>query len=247
MQKTYQNRHFHADVMIMVPYEKPLQAVRARIAQAARAAGRDPASVRLLAVSKTFAPAAIRAVHALGQTAFGENYVQEAIPKMDALADLGDAEWHFIGPLQGNKAKPAAERFAWVQTVDRERIAQRLSAARPATLPPLNVLVQVNASGEATKSGVEPHEALALAKIVAALPRLALRGVMGIPEPTGDVATQRAQFRALRECFDALRDARLRVDTLSMGMSADLETAIAEGSTMVRVGTAIFGPRPLVG
>jgi pyridoxal phosphate enzyme (YggS family) len=232
---------------IMVPYEKALQAVRARIAEAARAAGRDPATVRLLAVSKTFAPAAIRAVRALGQTAFGENYVQEALPKIDALGEAGDVEWHLIGPLQGNKAKPAAERFSWVQTIDRERIAQRLSAARPSSLAPLNVCVQVNASGEATKSGVPPHEALALATAVARLPRLAFRGIMGIPEPTGDVAQQRAQFRVLRDCFDACARAGLGADTLSMGMSGDLEAAIAEGATLVRVGTAIFGPRPLVG
>ncbi len=228
----------------MVPYENRWQAVKARIAAAARAAGREPASVRLLAVSKTFPPPAIRAVHALGQTSFGENYVQEAVAKMDALAALGDVEWHLIGPLQGNKAKPAAERFAWVHTIDRERIAHRLSDSRPASLPPLNVCVQVNASGEATKSGVPPSEALTLATAVARLPRLALRGVMGIPEPTDDTERQRAQFRALRECFDALRAAGLAVDTLSMGMSGDLEVAIAEGATLVRVGTAIFGPRP---
>lgn len=228
----------------MVPYDKPLQAVKARIASAAQAAGRDPATVRLLAVSKTFPPAAIRAVRSLGQTAFGENYVQEALPKMDALADLSDVEWHMIGPLQGNKAKPAAERFDWVQTVDRERIAVRLSAARPASMPPLHVCVQVNASGEATKSGVLPADAIALAKIVAQLPRLSLRGIMGIPEATDDVERARGQFRALRQCFDACRDAGLSVDTLSMGMSGDLELAIAEGATLVRVGTAIFGPRP---
>jgi pyridoxal phosphate enzyme (YggS family) len=231
----------------MVHYEKALQAVTARIAAAAGAAGRDPASVRLLAVSKTFPPAAIRAVRALGQRAFGENYVQEAVPKMEAVADAGDVEWHLIGPLQGNKAKPAAERFAWVQTIDRERIAQRLSASRPPSLPPLNVCVQVNSSGEATKSGVAPEEALALAKIVARLPGLSLRGIMGIPEPTDDSARARAQFRILRECFDACRAAGLDVDTLSMGMSGDLELAIAEGATLVRVGTAIFGPRPVVG
>jgi pyridoxal phosphate enzyme (YggS family) len=231
----------------MVHYDKALQAVTARIAAAAGAAGREPASVRLLAVSKTFSPGAIRAVHALGQRAFGENYVQEAVPKMEAVADAGDVEWHLIGPLQGNKAKPAAERFDWVQTIDRERIAQRLSASRPPSRPPLNVCVQVNSSGEATKSGVAPEEALSLAKIVARLPRLSLRGIMGIPEPTDDVARAHAQFRVLRECFDACRDAGLDVDTLSMGMSGDLELAIAEGATLVRVGTAIFGPRPIVG
>lgn len=228
----------------MVPYENRWQAVKARIAAAARAAGRDPAAVRLLAVSKTFPAAAIQDVHALGQTAFGENYVQEAAAKMEALAGLGDVEWHLIGPLQGNKARPAAERFAWIHTIDRDKIARRLSDLRPASLPPLNVCVQVNVSGEATKAGVPPHDALALAQAVAHLPGLALRGVMGVPEPTDDLDRQRAQFRALRECFDALRAAGLAVDTLSMGMSGDLEAAIAEGATLVRVGTAIFGPRP---
>lgn len=227
----------------MVYDENRLQAVTARVDAAARAAGRDPASVRLLAVGKTFPAAALRAVHALGQKAFGENYVQEAVAKMDALADIGDVEWHLIGPLQGNKARAAAERFAWVQSVDRARIAQRLSALRPPSLPPLNVCIQVNASGEATKSGVAPREAVALATLVAGLPRLALRGVMGIPEPTDALARQRAQFRALRECFDELRVLGAGVDTLSMGMSGDLEAAIAEGATMVRVGTAIFGAR----
>lgn len=227
----------------MFHYEKAWQGVRARIAAAARAAGRDPGSVRLLAVCKTFPPGAIRAVHALGQRAFGENYVQEAAAKMDALADLSDVEWHLIGPLQSNKAKTAAERFAWVHTVDRQTIATRLAVARPATLLPLNVCVQVNASGEASKSGVAPGEAVALAKKVATLPRLRLRGIMGIPEPTEDAARQRAQFRVLRACFDACRAAGLPVDTLSMGMSADLEAAIAEGATLVRVGSAIFGAR----
>jgi len=228
----------------MVPYENRWQAVKARIAAAARAAGRDPASVRLLAVSKTFPPAAIRAVHAFGQASFGENYVQEAVAKMDVLADLGDVEWHLIGPLQGNKARLAAGRFSWVHTVDRDRIARRLSDSRPESLPPLNVCLQVNASGEATKSGVAPDEALVLATAIARLPRLVLRGVMGIPEPTDDIDRQRVQFGALRACFDALRAAGLPVDTLSMGMSADLEVAIAEGATLVRIGTAIFGPRP---
>jgi pyridoxal phosphate enzyme (YggS family) len=223
--------------------ENRLQAVKARVDAAARAAGRDPASVRLLAVSKTFPADAIRAVHALGQNAFGENYVQEAADKMDALAELSDVEWHLIGPLQGNKARPAAERFAWVQSVDRAKIAQRLSALRPASLPSLNVCIQVNVSGEPTKSGIAPREAGALATLVAGLPRLALRGIMGIPAPTGDVDRQRAQFRALRECYDALRAEGIDVDTLSMGMSGDLEAAIAEGATMVRVGTAIFGAR----
>jgi pyridoxal phosphate enzyme (YggS family) len=227
----------------MFHYEKAWQAVNERIAGAARAAGRAPDAVCLLAVSKTFPAAAVRAVHALGQREFGENYVQEAVAKMDALADLPDLRWHLIGPLQGNKARLAAARFAWVHTIDRLKIAERLSAARPVDLPPLDVCVQVNASGEASKSGVAPCDAVALATAVAALPRLRLRGIMGIPEPTEDLGRRRAQFRALRECLDACRTAGLAVDTLSMGMSADLEDAIAEGATLVRVGTAIFGPR----
>jgi len=227
----------------MFHYEKPWQDVRARIARAAASAGRSADSVRLLAVSKAFAPDAIRAVHALGQRAFGENFVQEAVAKMDALADLADVEWHLIGPLQSNKTGPAAARFDWVHTVDREKIAARLAAARPAARPPLDVCVQVNISGEATKSGVAPRDAVALARAVAALPRLRLRGLMGIAEPTADTAAQRRQYRVLRECFDACRAAGLPVDTLSAGMSADLEAAIGEGATIVRVGTAIFGAR----
>jgi hypothetical protein len=225
-------------------------ALAARIARAAQAAGRDPATVALLAVTKTFPAAAVRAAYALGQRAFGENYVQEALAKMDATADLAGIEWHLIGPLQSNKARDAAERFAWVHTIDREKIALRLSQARPVGLPPLNVCVQVNISGEATKSGVAPADALALAHAVARLPRLRLRGFMGIAEPTDDVARQRAEFRVLRECLDAARAAGLAVDTLSMGMSADLEAAIAEGATLVRVGSALFGaraPRPAPG
>jgi pyridoxal phosphate enzyme (YggS family) len=223
--------------------EKGLQATRERIDAAARAAARDPASVALLAVSKTFPAAAVAAAWAAGQRRFGENYVQEAVAKIDALAGHADIEWHLIGPLQGNKAKVAAERFDWVQSVDREKIARALSAARPAGRPPLSVCVQVNVSGEATKSGVRPEDALALATTVAALPGLRLRGIMGIPEPTTDPARERAQFRVLAGCFERCRDAGLAVDTLSMGMSADLEVAIAEGATMVRVGTAIFGSR----
>lgn len=227
----------------MFLYEKAWQGVMARIAQAAREAGRDPATVRLLAVGKTFPPEALRAVHALGQRDFGENYVQEGALKIDALADLPDIEWHLIGTLQSNKAGMAARRFGWVQTIDRMKIAERLAEARPADAARLNVCVEVNVSGEASKSGVAPADAIAFAKAVAALPRLRLRGIMGIPEPTDDVARRRAQFRALRDCFDACGAAGLPVDTLSMGMSADLEDAIAEGATLVRVGTAIFGSR----
>jgi pyridoxal phosphate enzyme (YggS family) len=218
-------------------------ALMARIERAATAAGRDPGTITVLAVSKTFGPEAVRAAHALGQRAFGENYVQEAAAKMDATADLPGVQWHLIGPLQGNKAKEAAARFAWVETIDRLGIAERLARSRPADAPPLDVLVQVNISGEASKSGVPSVEALPLAQAVAALPRLRLRGLMGIAEPTADVARQRAQFRSLRQSFDACRAAGLPVDTLSMGMSADIEAAIAEGATLVRVGSAIFGRR----
>ena len=227
----------------MSHYEKAWQEVMVRIERAARAAGRDPREVRLLAVSKTFAPEAVRAVHARGQRAFGENHVQEAVAKIDATADLADLEWHLIGPLQGNKARLAAQRFAWVETVDRLPIAERLAAARPDTLPPLNVCVQVNISGETSKSGVAPAAAVPLARSVGQLPRLRLRGLMGIAEATADLSRQREQFRRLRQCFDACRAAGLAVDTLSMGMSADLEAAIAEGATLVRVGSAIFGAR----
>lgn len=222
-----------------------LQAARERIERAARAASRDAAQITLLAASKAHPPQLLRDACAAGQRVFGENYVQEAIEKMDALVDLKALalEWHMIGPLQGNKARIAAERFGWVQSVDRERIARRLSDARPRGLPPLNVLIQVNVSGEETKSGAAPRDVAALARATAALPRLKLRGLMAIPEPGGDVAQQRARFRAVRELFDGLCAGGLALDTLSMGMSDDLEAAIAEGSTMVRIGTAIFGPR----
>ena len=224
-------------------YEKTWQAARMRIAGAAEAAGRDRNSVKLLAVSKTFPPEAVRSVYALGQRAFGENYVQEAIEKQRALAGLRDIEWHLIGPLQSNKARLAAEAFDWVETIDRLKIAERLSAARPSDRAPLNVLIQVNASVEPTKSGAPPADTLALARDVHRLPRLTLRGIMGIPEPTEDVGDQRKRFRVLRACFEACCAAGLPMDTLSMGMSADVEAAIAEGATEVRLGTAIFGPR----
>ncbi len=227
----------------MSPLETAWQGTQDRIARAARAVSREPSSVRLLAVSKTMPAAAVRAVHALGQRAFGENYVQEAVEKRAALADLPDLEWHLIGPLQGNKARLAAETFDWVESVDRLKIAERLAAARPPERAPLDVLVQVNVSGEVTKSGVSPPQAVGLAQAVARLPRLRLRGIMGIPAPDYDAGRQRAAFAALRACFDACRAAGLPIDTLSMGMSADLEAAIAEGSTQVRIGTAIFGPR----
>ena len=219
-----------------------LQAVHARISNAAAAVGRSPESVRLLAVSKTWPASAVREAAAAGQRAFGENYVQEGVSKIEALADL-ELEWHFIGPLQGNKTRLVAENFAWVHSLDRLKIAERLSAQRPAHLPPLQVCLQVNVSGEESKSGVEPDAALALAQQIAALPRLKLRGLMCIPEPTDDFAEQCAAFRRLQQRFTQLKDSGLPLDTLSMGMSHDLEAAIAEGATLVRIGTAIFGER----
>ena len=221
-----------------------LEAVQQRIAAAARNAGRDPHSVALLAVSKTFPAQDVRAVHAAGQRAFGENYVQEAVEKIEALADLrASLEWHFIGPLQSNKTRPVAERFDWVHSVDRLKIAQRLSEQRPDSMAPLNVCLQVNVSGEATKSGVTPQEAAQVAREIAALPNLRLRGLMSIPEPESTLEAQREPHRKLRELFDALRAGGLSLDTLSMGMSADLEAAVLEGATIVRIGTAIFGAR----
>ena len=216
------------------------------IAAAAQVAGRDPAAVSLLAVSKTWPAAAVRAAAAAGQRAFGENYVQEALAKIDALADLrAQLQWHLIGPLQSNKTRPVAEAFDWVHSVDRLKIAQRLAEQRPAELPPLQLCLQVNISGEDSKSGVAPADVPALAKAVAALPRerVVLRGLMAIPEPAGDFEAQRRPHRALRELLAALNAQGLGLDTLSMGMSADLEAAVAEGATIVRVGTAIFGRR----
>lgn len=222
-----------------------LQATKVRIARAAAAAGRDPAGVALLAVSKTHPAALIEQAHAAGQRAFGENYVQEALEKMDALAGK-PLEWHLVGPLQSNKTRLAAARFDWVHTLESERIARRLAEQRPAVLAPLNVLLQVNVSGETSKSGVAPAAAPALARAIVALPRLRLRGLMAIPEPTADLALQRARFRSVRELLESLRRDGLALDTLSMGMSDDLEVAIAEGATIVRVGTAIFGAREKV-
>lgn len=222
-----------------------LQQVRARVAKACKSAGRDAAGVQLLAVSKTFGPEAVREAHAAGQHAFGENYVQEALSKIEALADLrAELEWHCIGPLQSNKTRLVAEHFDWAHSVDRLKIAQRLSEQRPAGLPPLQVCLQVNVDGGANKSGVTPAEAVALASAVAELPRLRLRGIMAIPEPAPDFVAQRALFMGAAAVFDQIRSAGIAIDTLSLGMSADLEAAIAAGSTMVRVGTAIFGGRP---
>lgn len=220
-----------------------LGAVKARIAAACRAAGRDPADVRLLAVSKTFGADAVREAFDAGQHAFGENYLQEASGKIDTLDGVG-VEWHCIGPIQSNKTRLAAEKFDWVQSIDRLKIAERLSAQRPSHLPPLNVCLQVNIDGGETKSGVAPDETAALAIAVAALPHLRLRGLMTIPEPAEDFAAQLAVHRRARVLFDSLIAQGLPLDTLSMGMSADLESAIAAGSTMVRVGSAIFGRRP---
>ena len=220
-----------------------LQAVRARIAAACLAAGRPADSVQLLAVSKTWPAASVREAAAAGQRAFGENYVQEAADKAAELDDL-DLEWHFIGPLQSNKTRPVAGGFSWVHSVDRLKIAERLAAQRAAALPPLNICLQVNVSGEASKSGCAPEQSVGLAAAIGALPGLRLRGLMTIPEPTADVARQRRQFALLRHTLERVNaELDFRLDTLSMGMSDDLEAAIMEGATIVRVGTAIFGQR----
>ncbi|HGA2317956.1 TPA: YggS family pyridoxal phosphate-dependent enzyme [Pseudomonas putida] len=216
-----------------------LSALAARIHNAAQAAGRDPASVQLLAVSKTKPAAAIREIYAAGVRDVGENYLQEALAKQEELRDL-PLIWHFIGPIQSNKTKAIAEHFDWVHSVDRLKIAQRLSEQRPAGLPPLNICLQVNVSGEDSKSGCAPADLPALAKAVAALPNLRLRGLMAIPEPTDDRVTQEAAFASLRQLQEKLQ---LGLDTLSMGMSHDLEAAIAQGATWVRIGTALFGAR----
>lgn len=219
-----------------------LLAVRARIDAACQAANREPQAVTLLAVSKTFGPDAVREAYAAGQTAFGENYIQEAVEKIAALRDL-PLQWHCIGPIQSNKTRLVAEHFDWVHTIDRLKIAQRLSEQRPAHLPPLQLCLQVNVDGGENKSGVPPQEALALAKQLAALPNVRLRGVMSIPEPASDFIAAMASLTLVRAVFDALNDQGLDLDTLSIGMSADLEAAIHAGSTMVRVGSAIFGGR----
>jgi len=221
-----------------------LDEVRQRIAKAAADASRDASSVTLLAVSKTFPAEDVRAAFNAGQRAFGENYVQESVAKIAELADLrSEIEWHFIGPLQSNKTKVVAENFDWVHSVDRLKIAERLSDQRPDGMPRLNVCLQINVSGEDSKSGVAPGDASALARQIAALPRLRLRGLMAIPEPAGTLDEQRVPHRRLREIMDTLRADGLELDTLSMGMSADIEAAILEGATMVRIGTAIFGAR----
>ena len=219
-----------------------LLAVRTRIDAACQAANRNPQAVTLLAVSKTFGPDAVREAYAAGQTVFGENYIQEAVEKIAALRDL-PLQWHCIGPIQSNKTRLVAEHFDWVHTIDRLKIAQRLSEQRPAHLPPLQLCLQVNVDGGDNKSGVPPQEALALAKQVAALPNVRLRGVMSIPEPAPDFIAALASLTAVRAVFDELNAEGLTLDTLSIGMSADLEAAIHAGSTMVRVGSAIFGGR----
>ena len=219
-----------------------LRQVQERIQHACVTAARDPLSVRLLAVSKTFPASQVTEAFAAGQTAFGENYIQEAVEKITALAHL-PLEWHCIGPIQSNKTRLVAEHFDWVHSVDRLKIAQRLSEQRPDTLAPLNVCLQINIDGGPTKSGVAPQETLSLAQAVAQLPRLRLRGIMTIPEPSEDFASASKAHRDARALFDALCQSGLALDTLSMGMSADLEAAISEGSTMVRVGSAIFGGR----
>lgn len=220
-----------------------LQAVQARICQSATAAGRDPQEITLLAVSKAQNADAIRDAWAAGQQRFGENYLQEALNKQALLQDL-PIEWHFIGPIQSNKTQPIAQHFSWVHGVDRLKIAERLNAARPAELPPLQICLQVNVSHEESKSGIAPEEAYALASAIAQLPRLQLRGLMAIPAPTPDMELQRAQFRMVRALYDALRQQGIALDTLSIGMSEDFPVAIGEGATIVRVGSAIFGPRP---
>lgn len=229
---------------IMTTITSNVQATQVRLNQACFTAGRHPETVHLLAVSKLHPAEAVRQAHAAGLCAFGENYVQEGLDKIAVLADLRPLlAWHLIGPLQSNKTRAVAEAFDWVHSIDRLKTAQRLSEQRPDHMPPLNVCLQVNISGEDSKSGAAPAEVPALARAVAALPRLRLRGLMSIPEPERDLEAQRRPHRALRELFDQLNAEGLGLDTLSMGMSADLEAAILEGATLVRIGTAIFGAR----
>ncbi|MDR5893880.1 YggS family pyridoxal phosphate-dependent enzyme [Halomonas mongoliensis] len=227
------------------PLAESLAAVRTRLAEALNDAGRPATEARLLAVSKTKPAALVREAWHLGQREFGENYVQEALEKQAALADLDGIVWHFIGPLQSNKTRDIAEHFAWVHSVDREKIARRLNDQRPEGLPPLEICLQVNISDEATKSGASLAELPALAEAVLSMPRLRLRGLMAIPAPAEDREAQRKPFARLREALEALRERfpEAPLDTLSMGMTGDLEAAVREGATLVRVGTAIFGER----
>lgn len=234
----------------MASIQNNLALTRARILQAAKACGRSPNEIQLLAVSKTFPAEDIRTAFSLGQKLFGENYVQEGIAKVQALHDLRpEIEWHFIGPIQSNKTKDVAEHFDWVHSIDRLKIAQRLNDQRPEHMAPIQVCVQVNISGEASKSGVMPNELLNLCQHISEMPRLRLRGLMSIPEPTDDITLQKKAHRSLFELLQTLRNSteldqsKVQLDTLSMGMSSDIDAAISEGSTMVRVGTAIFGKR----
>ena len=226
----------------MTTIAENLQQVRARIARAAAASNRDASSVTLLAVSKTFPADDVRAAYAAGQVAFGENYIQEGVEKIAVLADL-PLEWHCIGPIQSNKTRLVAAHFDWVHSVDRLKIAQRLDEQRPADKAPLQVCIQVNIDGGATKAGIAPADALELAHAICAMPRLRLRGLMTIPEPATDFAAACAVHAQARALFDALNAQGMALDTLSMGMTSDLEAAVQSGSTMVRVGTAIFGKR----
>jgi pyridoxal phosphate enzyme (YggS family) len=228
----------------MASIQENILQVQARIGAACEAYARVPGSVNLLAVSKTCPGVSVREAFTAGLREFGENYVQEALGKITELQDLrARLRWHLIGPLQSNKTRDVAAHFDWVHSIDRAKLAERLSAHRPEGLPPLQVCLQVNISGEASKSGVPPADLPALARTVAALPRLKLRGLMAIPEPAADFDTQREPHRALRRLFDELNAQGFGLDTLSMGMSADLEAAVAEGATWVRIGTAIFGSR----
>jgi len=231
----------------MTTISERLQAAKAGIKAAAADCGRNPDTIRLLAVSKAHPAEKIREAHAAGQHSFGENYLQEALDKQAQLTNL-DIEWHFIGPIQSNKTQAIAQHFDWVHGVDRLKIAERLAAARPENMPPLQVCIQVNVSGELSKSGVAPEEAFPLAETIARLPRLQLRGIMSIPAPTPDIALQRKQFSLVHDVFEKLKTHlpdTLSLDTLSMGMSEDFPAAIAEGATIVRIGSAIFGARPV--
>jgi pyridoxal phosphate enzyme (YggS family) len=231
----------------MPPITTNLHDVQERLNLAATAANRQPIDITLLAVSKTFPASAVREAYAAGQRHFGENYVQESVQKIEDLIDIrSELIWHFIGPLQSNKTQTVANHFDWVHSIDREKIAQRLNDQRPAKLPPLNVCVQVNISSETSKSGVNPADALALCQAITRMPHLTLRGLMSIPEPVEDPVLQRQAHRQLKEVFEQIKQAlndSTHFDTLSMGMSSDMEAAIAEGSTIVRIGTAIFGKR----
>lgn len=239
---TLSTSHANGKEALQAQIAGSFQAVEARISAACSSANRPRDSVRLLAVSKTVSADAIATAYALGQDCFGENYLQEALSKMPALAAL-EIEWHHIGPLQSNKTAAVAEHFAWVHGVDRLKLAERLSAQRPAQLPALNVCVQVNISGEDTKSGCAPEACLDLCHAIARLPRLRLRGLMALPAPAASLAEARAPFAALRRLSEQVQASGLPLDTLSMGMSDDLDAAIAEGSTLVRVGSALFGRR----